>query len=96
MELTMDQFGRIDAKLGTLIAEAGEMRTEQALACQRLGQIESHLARLNGRVGKNADRIAGLEQKEAERRGAWKLILVAASVPSGIIAAIAAWIASHK
>ena len=96
MEFTLDQFDTIHAKLDTVIAEAGEMRTEQALACHRLGQIEHHMERLNGRTMKCEERLAGFDNREAERRGAWKLIVVIASIPASIIGAVAAWIAGHK
>ena len=96
MEFTMDQFSRINAKLDTVLAEAGEMRTEQAVASQALGHIRQHLDKLNGRTGKSEDRLSILETMEAERRGAWKLMLIIASLPASVIAGIAVWIAQHK
>ena len=96
MEMTMAQYERLEAKLDNVLSETGEMRTEQARACLRLDQIEAHLAKLNGRTGRSEDRLNAIEMTEAERRGAWKLMMIAASLPASVIAAGAAWWVARK
>ena len=96
MEMTLDQFNKLDDKLDTVITEACELRTEQALSRQELGQIREHLSKLNGRTGKNEDRLSLLETLLAEGRGAWKLAILVASIPASIIGAVALWIAQHS
>lgn len=92
----MDQSGRLFEKIDTILAEAGEMRTEQALARQLLGSIQAHLDKLNGRVGTNEGRLTTLETLRAEGRGAWKLILLAASLPVSAVAAAWLWVAQNS
>lgn len=96
MEMTMFQYERLEAKLDNVLAETGEMRTEQARACLRLDQIEHHLGKLNGRTGRSEHRLNAMEMTEAERRGAWKLMVIIASLPASVIAAGAAWWVAHK
>lgn len=93
--MTVDQFEKLDQKMDHVIAEAGEMRTEQALSRQELGQIRQHLVTLNGRTARSEERITTMETLAAEARGAWKLAVLAASIPATIIAAIAAWLTQH-
>ncbi len=59
-------------------------------------QIVDHLRIMNGRIGKSEERIAALETIVAEGRGAWKMILLATSIPAGILGTVALWIANHK
>lgn len=67
-----------------------------AIQTEQLRQIVDHLRILNGRVGKTEERAAALETIAAEGRGAWKMILLATSVPAGIIGTVALWIANHR
>lgn len=67
-----------------------------AVQTEQLKQIVDHLRILNGRVAKSEDRLAFLETRAAESRGAWKLIAIATSVPASIIGGIALWIAQHS
>lgn len=91
MELTMDQFDRLDATLLGLRDECGEMRIEIALQRLQITQINDHLAKINGRIGRGEDRLTAIEYAAIEARGAWKAIAAAASAIGGIVA----WIVSH-
>ena len=73
--LSMDQFDRLESLLTNLRDEFGESRIESAVQSQRLGQIEKHLERLNGRTAKAEDALSRLDKiVEAainHGRGAW-------------------------
>ena len=67
-----------------------------AVQTEQLKQIVDHLRILNGRVEKSEGRLTALESIAAEGRGMWKMILLATSVPAGILGTVALWIAQHN
>jgi len=91
LELTVDQFERIDNKLTHILAEAGEARTEAALQRQELGHVQSQLQRLAEDVRETQKRITTIEKAHIELRGAWKVI----SAMAAAIGAAAHWIAGR-
>jgi len=92
MELTLDQFERIQGLLVDLRDDAGVTRTEIALLRQEVTYMKEHLARMNGRVGKSEDRLNAIETAAIEVRGAWRAAVALASVLAAAIGAAASWI----
>lgn len=79
MEMTVDQFTKLEGILSNLRDETAESRTETALIRQDVSQVKDHLAALNGRTGRLEERITKLEYAAIEARGAWKVIVAIAS-----------------
>jgi predicted nucleic acid-binding Zn-ribbon protein len=90
MEMTLDQFERLQSLVTTIRDEAGETRIEMALLRQEMVYVREHLAKLNGRVGKAEDRMGSLETAAIEARGAWKAAVAMASLIGGLISSLIA------
>ncbi len=88
LELTLDQFGRLNEKLDNILAEAGEARTEAALQRQALEQIRKDLTTHQTEVGTVKEKLTSLRESYIELRGMWKVISAAAAA----IGAVAHWI----
>jgi chromosome segregation ATPase len=88
LELSVDQFGRLNEKLDTILAEAGEARTEAALQRQALEQIRTDLTKHSNEVATVKDKLTSLRESYIELRGMWKVISAAAAA----IRAVAHWI----
>lgn len=86
--LTMDQFGRLNEKLDSILAEAGEARTEAALQRQALEQIRKDLTKHSDDVGVVKDKLHSLRESYIELRGMWKAIAAGAAA----VGAVANWL----
>jgi hypothetical protein len=94
MEMTMDQFERVESLLTNIRDEQAESRIETALQRQELGQIRQHLALLNGRTGKSEERLQAIEYAAIEARGAKKAIIAGVSGAASVLGGLVSWAVS--
>jgi succinyl-CoA synthetase alpha subunit len=87
VEMGLDQFNQLDAKLSAIAEKTGRIELSTALQAQEAKRVGEQLATLNGRVGESEKRLSALEMAAIEVRGAWKVIIGLASA----IGAIASW-----
>lgn len=81
----------IYAVMHDMRAEIGEQQVSQAIATEKLSNIEKHLEKLNGRTAKSEDKLTELSELRAEIHGGWRVAVFV----SGLLGSAASWVASH-
>lgn len=94
LEMPVEQFAWLSDKLEKISEDTADLRVEAAATREKLGNINEHLTRINGRVGKTEMEQESIKEIVAGVNGAWKLLAAAFAVASAIGGGIA-WASGH-